>query len=150
MRLKKLVFSGLLVFDSVVGCGVVGAETYAVPCPEGSLRHGEDLKTYAECNLPDPKDEKSLMQVVSQILNVVVGVIGVVAVAVIIVGAIYFVTSQGDANKVARARNTILYGVVGLIVALLAFAIVNFVLSSVFSSSTASTAGSDGSSAANP
>ena len=45
---------------------------------------------------------------------------------------ISFATSQGDSGKVAKARNTILYGVVGLVVALLAFAIVNFVLSSVF------------------
>lgn len=149
MSLKKLAFSGLLILASVASCGVLVAETYAVPCPNGSLRYGEDLSSYAECNLPNPDNEKSLMQTVSQILNVVVGVVGVVAVAAIIVGAIYFVTSQGDAAKVTRARNTILYGVVGLIVALLAFAIVNFVLSSVFSG-TASTASSDGSSAANP
>ena len=42
-------------------------------------------------------------------------------------------TSQGDSAKVAKGKNTLIYGVVGLIVALLAFAIVNFVLKSVFS-----------------
>ena len=66
------------------------------------------------------------------IINVVLGIVGVVAVVVIIVAGVYFILSQGDAAKIARARNTILYGVVGLLVALLAFAIVNFVLSSVF------------------
>ena len=57
---------------------------------------------------------------------------GFMAVVMIIMGGISFITSQGDAAKVTRARNTILYGVIGLIVAILAFAIVNFVLTSVF------------------
>ena len=52
----------------------------------------------------------------------------------IVMGGISFATSQGDTAKVAKARNTILYGVVGLVVALLAFAIVNFVLNSIFNS----------------
>ena len=52
----------------------------------------------------------------------------------IVMGGISFATSQGDASKTTKARNTILYGVVGLVVALLAFAIVNFVLGAVFGS----------------
>ena len=62
----------------------------------------------------------------------VIGVIGFIAVAMIVMGGISFATSQGDTSKVAKARNTILYGVVGLVVAILAFAIVNFVLANVF------------------
>ena len=136
MKLKNLAYLGVLTAVGVAACGVMAADTYAdVTCPSGSVR--DTASSYAECNLPEPeKDDKTLMETVSQILNVVIGVVGVVAVAVIIIGGIYFVISQGDASKVTRARNTILYGVVGLIVALLAFAIVNFVLSSVFSSST--------------
>ena len=60
--------------------------------------------------------------------------VGFIAVAMIVMGGISFATSQGDTAKVAKARNTILYGVVGLVVALLAFAIVNFVLNSIFNS----------------
>ena len=72
------------------------------------------------------------MERVQQIINVVVGVLGVVAVGVIIVGGVFYVTSTGEAAKIARAKNTILYGIVGLVVALLAFTVVNFVLTSVF------------------
>lgn len=60
-----------------------------------------------------------------------VGVIGFVAVIMIILGAVQFLTSSGDASKVKKAKDTILYGVIGLVVAILAFSIVNFVLSSV-------------------
>ncbi len=70
-----------------------------------------------------------LLSIIQTIINVVIGLVGVIAVVVMIMGGISFITSQGDTNKVTKARNTILYGVVGLIVALLAFAIVNFVMS---------------------
>lgn len=73
-----------------------------------------------------------LMGVVKTIINVIIGVVGLVAVVMVIIGGIGFTTSQGDANKVTKARNTLLYGIVGLVVAILAFAIVNFVLSNVF------------------
>lgn len=77
-------------------------------------------------------DNKNLMETLTTIINVVVGVVGFIAVAMIVMGGISFATSQGDASKTTKARNTILYGVVGLVVALLAFAIVNFVLGAVF------------------
>ena len=44
-------------------------------------------------------------------------------------GGIKYATSAGDSNKVTAAKNTILYAVIGLAVAVLAFAIVNFVVS---------------------
>ena len=134
--MKKTLIVGLAILG---GClGVMGADTYAVTCPSGSLHEGQDRPSYAECNLDD-EDQPDLMKTVTQIISVVVGLIGVAAVVVIVVGAVFFATSQGDAGKVARARNTILYGVIGLAVSLLAFAIVNFVLGAVFSGG-----GSDG------
>lgn len=76
--------------------------------------------------------EQSLMSMINTILNLVIGLVGVVAVVMMIIGGISFITSQGDTNKVTKARNTILYGVVGLIIAILAFAIVNFVIDGLF------------------
>ena len=46
----------------------------------------------------------------------------------IVIGGINYALSQGDPGKVKKAKDTILYGVIGLVVALLAFAIVTFVL----------------------
>ena len=76
--------------------------------------------------------DNNLMGTVKIIINVVLGIVGIIAVVMVIVGGISMATSQGDTAKVAKGRNTVLYGVVGLVVALLAFAIVNFVLTSVF------------------
>ena len=76
----------------------------------------------------NPGANGSLMDSIKLILNAVFGIIGVIAVIMIILGGISYATSQGDPGKVKKGKDTILYGVIGLIVALLAFAIVNFVL----------------------
>ena len=73
-----------------------------------------------------------LMAVVNLIINVVLGLVGLVAVVMLILGGIQYTTSSGDAAKVKKAKDTILYGIIGLVVALLAFAIVNFVLGNIF------------------
>ena len=99
----------------------------AVGCPNGSVRN--DAPTLAECNV---QEDNSLMPTLQVIINVALSVLGLVAVIMIIMGGFSFMTSTGDATKVTKAKNTILYGVVGLVIALLAFAIVNFVLGEVF------------------
>lgn len=134
MKVKNFVVAGALAVMSVLGVGLgAGSAMAAVSCPKGSaLGEGASANTYAECNI-DTTGQPELWKTVQTILNVIVGCIGIVAVAVIILGGVTFVTSQGDAAKVTKAKNTIIYGVVGLIIAILAFSIVNFILSSVFS-----------------
>lgn len=64
------------------------------------------------------------------ITNVLLFLIGAVSVIMLIIGGIRYTISGGDSTAVTSAKNTILYAVIGIIVALLAFAIVNFVLTS--------------------
>ncbi len=71
---------------------------------------------------------ESLESDVSAVINMIIYGVGIVAVIIIIIGGINYMMSQGDANKVKKAKDTILYGVIGLIITLLAFVIVNFVL----------------------
>ena len=73
-----------------------------------------------------------LMGTIQVIVNVALAVIGVLAVIMIILGGVQYTTSSGDAGKVKKAKDTIMYGIIGLVVALLAFAIVNFVLTNIF------------------
>ena len=76
--------------------------------------------------------ESDLTGTVGTIINVVIFVIGFVAVAMVIVGGVQYSTSSGDSAKVKKAKDTIMYGIIGLVVAILAFAIVNFVIQGVF------------------
>ena len=72
--------------------------------------------------------DQTFESAIGPIIQAIIGVIGVVAVIFIIVGAVNYTMSQGDPGKVKKARDTILYAVIGLIVALLSFAIVTFIL----------------------
>lgn len=62
------------------------------------------------------------------IVNILLFIIGAVSVIMIIYGGIRYVTSSGASEAVTSAKNTILYAVVGLIISILAYAIVNFVV----------------------
>jgi hypothetical protein len=63
------------------------------------------------------------------IVNIFLFIIGAIAVIMLIYGGIRYTISGGDSKNVTAAKDTILYAVVGIIVAILAYAIVNFVIS---------------------
>ena len=65
------------------------------------------------------------------ITNVLLFIIGAVSVIMLVIGGIRYVVSGGDQKAVTDAKNTILYAVIGLVVALMAYAIVNFVVLNV-------------------
>lgn len=64
---------------------------------------------------------------VGNIVNTLLFIIGGISVVMVIVGGFLYVTSQGDSGSVSKAKNTVLYAIIGLIVAFLAYAIVNWV-----------------------
>ena len=66
----------------------------------------------------------------STITNVMLFLIGAISVIMLIIGGIRYVVSGGDSAAVQNAKNTILYAIVGVIIAILAYAIINFVISS--------------------
>lgn len=69
-------------------------------------------------------------ELLTNILNMSYFVAGTVAVIMIIISGIMYVTSTGDAPKVAKAKNLLTYAIVGLVIVLSAFAITNFVIGS--------------------
>ena len=65
---------------------------------------------------------------VTTVINVLLFVVGVISVIMIIVGGIMYTVSTGDASRISKAKFTIMYAVAGLVVAFLAYAIVNWVI----------------------
>lgn len=66
-----------------------------------------------------------------KVTNTILYIVGIIAVIMLIIGGIKYVVSGGDSKKVTDAKNTILYAIIGLIIAFLAYAIVNFVISAL-------------------
>ena len=56
-----------------------------------------------------------LIPMITSIINGVIGVLGIVCVVVMIIGGINYMTSAGDSNKVKKGKDTILYGLIGLV-----------------------------------
>lgn len=73
-------------------------------------------------------EECTLGRRITQVTNILLFIIGTIAVIMVILGGIRYTLSNGDSSQISSAKNTVLYAVIGLIVALLAFAIVNFVV----------------------
>jgi len=74
------------------------------------------------------KSSTSVNDLVTTIVNILLFVIGAISVVMIIIGGIMYATSSGDSGQVTKAKNTLLYAVIGLVVAFAAFAIVNWVV----------------------
>ena len=90
------------------------------------------IKIIAEGKKVDTvNDDTDLVTAVSNIISAVIAVLGIVCVIVMIIGGINYMTSSGDSGKVKKAKDTILYGLIGLVVCVLAFAIVNFVIGNI-------------------
>lgn len=76
--------------------------------------------------------EGNLQTTIVNVLNVVFGTLGAIAVLIIVIAGFQYILSSGDPSKTAKAKNTILYALIGLVVALSSGAIVNFVLRKAF------------------
>lgn len=75
--------------------------------------------------------DNNLNQLIRRVVNILLFIIGAVAVIMIVVGGLRYVLSGGDQSATTSAKNTILYAVIGLIVAFAAYAIVNFVVMNI-------------------
>ena len=81
--------------------------------------------TTAVCRAKNSDQVESLAQSITKLL---LWAIGVVAVIMLVIGGFKYVTSNGDSNQIHSAKNTILYAVIGLAVAILGQVIVTYVV----------------------
>jgi len=123
----KTIKSIILTLGLVVGFGLV-----ALPTTVGAInvfQTCEDGSTSAVCS---STKTDNLSDYIKTIVNVLLFIIGTVAVVTIIISGIRYTTSHGDAKAVQVAKDTLLYAIIGLVVAISSYAIVNFVSDTFF------------------
>lgn len=86
----------------------------------------EDVKKIAGCDEPTGKN-KDVVEIVQSGVNVVISLVGMLAVFSIIYGGFTYITAQSDPAKIKRGKDMVVYAVVALVVAFLAYGIVIFV-----------------------
>lgn len=116
---------GIALFGVVMTPQGVFADTHDDMCADPTIP--QTVKDGAGCpNADEPQVE--LPNVVQNIVNVVIGITGTIALIMMIIGGINYMTAQGDAGKLKKAKDTIIYSAIGLGICILAAAIVNFVI----------------------
>src|SRR3989338_10502814 len=91
----------------------------------GDLESGDEFADIAGLGSQD------LATTIASIIRVALGFLGVLAVAIIIIGGFKWMVAGGDQPKVDKAQKLIIYGVVGLVIVLAAYAIAFFVIESI-------------------
>jgi hypothetical protein len=76
---------------------------------------------------PIPGEGADLETWIVTILKYLIGIAGIVAAAVLIINGFMFITASGDENKIKKATQGITYAIIGLVIAAIAFLIVNYV-----------------------
>ena len=103
-----------------------GAAVAAGNCPSGDSSKGQVLQGVGEtgnnCN------DSGVTGVVHAVVNILSLVVGIAAVIMIVIAGFKYITSAGDTNKVANAKSTLIYALIGLVIAALAQFLVHYVL----------------------
>ena len=114
---------------AIMTCAVFGASVLSTASLSGSVSaqvsKGIDTATTSEMKSKSIDGDKGLIKTV---VNVLLWAVGVLSVIMIIFSGFRYITSAGDASKTKSAQSTLIYSVVGLIVAIMAWAIVNMVI----------------------
>ena len=122
----KNIIAGLLIVPALV-VGLTATPLFADNCVTGGVVDGVNCTN--NNNTPDNLFGPDGM--FTKIINAALFLIGAVSVLMLIYGGIRYTTSGGNATSVKAAKDTILYAIVGIVVALLAFAIVSWVVNTM-------------------
>lgn len=115
---------------------VPSGAAFAAPAPGPNCAAPDTLTTkeQAKCGVDkiggtdDGNSGDQVPIIIKSVINILLFLIGLIAVLMIVIAGFRFVTSNGDSNTVSSAKNTILYAVIGIVIAVMAYALVNFVL----------------------
>lgn len=79
----------------------------------------------------EPPGKDDLARLIVNISEIALALVGTVALLFLIVGGFQYITSAGNPDNVAKAKSTILYSIIGLILAILSYAIIKFIIEKV-------------------
>lgn len=116
------IFVSLVAVLMMAGVAITVPQRAFADCASGT-----DIRSGIDCASQQQKTQ-SVSGGIKTAVNTLLFVVGIAAVIVIIVSGLRFITAGGNPQSVSSARDSILYAVIGLVVAILAYAIVNFVL----------------------
>lgn len=122
--MKKSIISIAIMTCAVFGTSVLST-AYLPGSASAQVSDGINTATTSEMKGKSIDGDGGLIKTV---VNVLLWAVGILSVIMIIFSGFRYITSAGDASKTKSAQSTLTYSVVGLIVAIMAYAIVNMVI----------------------
>ncbi len=131
MRLRRYIAATLSALALTIALGAIPALGLAMPAHAACNPNELTINGGINCATPSSASQKPLFGdggLFQKIANVLIYIIGAISVLMVIIGGLRYVLSAGNPSATSGAKDTILYAIIGVIVAALAFAIVNFVV----------------------
>ncbi len=145
--MRRILFCLTFTLSLLAGSAVVSTTSYALDAgaekgfkaglfeaggvdPDECKDAGGTVKDDA-CVDKDGKSIDLVSSTLQNIINLLLFIAGVLAVILVVVGGFRYVTSNGDSAAAGKAKSTIIYAVIGLVVTIMAYAIVNFILENI-------------------
>ncbi len=133
-KIKSILLTFAATLATLLPAVALPVAVHAAADIQGSVCSGAELKfssTPGTCSSTTTGAENKINQMVTLIINIFSVLVGIIAVIMIIIGGIKYVTSGGEANNITSAKNTIMYAIIGLIIVALAQILVRYVLARV-------------------
>ena len=127
--MKKTIFQKLLsvLLISFAATALISTS----PVLAGDVDPEELYGTEYAVGLGPGTEDSDLRTILVSVITVLMSFLGIVAVVIILIGGFKWMTAAGNEDKVEEAKNMIMAGVIGLIIIMLAWIIVNWVLSTM-------------------
>jgi hypothetical protein len=131
-KVKIAITSLLLVLSlSCTATALIAEPAAAVPPEQSACEGSGGTWTGTWPNGKCTQGPRTVPGTIKSVGNVIIFITGAISVLMIIIGGFRYTASGGDQGSITSAKNTILYAVIGLIVSVMAYAIVNFILTNV-------------------
>jgi len=143
--MKRLIMVALVLIPSLLVLSFGGVSSAAtakpVPAPTGACSSvagsskDQVLQGSGQTGTNDCGGT-GVAKLTSAIVGILSIIVGIAAVIVIIIAGFKYITSGGEASKIASAKTTLIYALVGLVVVVLAQVIVHFAINAATTATT--------------
>lgn len=140
-KISKIILASVLAIAGTVGLvspSFAKAGTNAMDCSD-TLKQQIGVTAYEAVCGEETETEDGISNAIANIVTNIIAITGIIAVIFVVIGSVTYITAAGDPSKIKKGRDTIIYALIGLILAGLAFVITNAVIGAVNESESSET-----------
>lgn len=119
----SVVFASIIFIFSMALAPALSVVNAEEPDPLGNLEELGESSGLPEQDLPE---------LLARIISWIIGIIGIVLVALFVYGGVVYATSAGNEDRIEMGKKIMLYAIIGVLVIAIAFAVSRYVVQALF------------------